>query len=149
MIEVRRTTSRDPAFAELVRLLDAELWERYGESQAAYAVHNVFSTETAIVAYIDGAPAGCGCFKAFDASSFELKRMFVAPAHRRAGVGRAVVGELEAWARELGATAVVLETGPRLREAVRLYESSGFQRIPNFGPYVGLADSICLRKPLS
>lgn len=147
-IELRRTTSRDPAFAALVRSLDVELAERDGDDHGLYAPHNVLTTETAVVASVDGAAAGCGCFKSVGDGAVELKRMFVAPAHRGAGVGAAVLRELEAWAGELGHAAIILETGPRNVEAVRLYETRGYTRIPNYGPYADIPSSICMRKPL-
>jgi putative acetyltransferase len=148
-IELRRTTSRDPVFAALLRELDAELAERDGDDHGLYAPHNILTTDTAVVAYRDGAPAGSGCFKPFaEDGTVELKRMFVAPAHRGAGIGAAVLRELEAWAAELGHTAIVLETGPRNTEAVRLYETRGYTRIANYGPYADIPSSICMRKPL-
>jgi len=51
---------------------------------------------------------------------------------------------LEQEARELGSKRIQLETGSKQPEAISLYETSGFGRIPNFGPYVGEASSVCL-----
>ncbi len=143
-----RTTSVDPAFIALTRALDADLYDRYGPIQDQYAPFNLLRTDTAVVAYDGELPVGCACMKPFDAEAPEVKRMFVAPSHRRAGVGRALIAELEAWARELGYAAMVLETGNRQPEAVALYERCGFARVPLFGPYVGLDYSICMRKDL-
>lgn len=148
MIRIARTTTRDPDFAMLVAELDRELFQEFRELQATYAVHNVLAADTAVVVYAGAAPVGCGAFKPFDASAVELKRMFVAPAHRRGGVGRAIVDALETWARELGYAAAVLETGTRLTAAIGLYGSLGYARIDNYGPYVGLEASVCMRKPL-
>jgi GNAT superfamily N-acetyltransferase len=147
-LELRRTTSRDPAFVALVRELDVELWQRYGELQAAYEVHTQVVADTAVLACADEVAIGCGCFRPYDASTIELKRMFVAAAHRGAGVGRAIVQALEAWARELGYTAAVLETGVLQPEAVALYTACGYTGIPSYGPYVGMATSICMGKQL-
>jgi GNAT superfamily N-acetyltransferase len=148
MVALRRTTSRDPAFVELTRRLDRELRDRYGELQDIYAAHNEVDSETALVAELDGEPVGCACFKRFDATTVELKRMFVAPERRWHGIGRAMVREIEAWAAELGSDAIVLETGVRQPEAIELYESCGFTLVDNFAPYVGLDTSVCFRKPL-
>lgn len=150
-VQVRRTDGRDPAYGALVRRLDAELWERYGELQATYDVHNVFVPDHVAIALRGEAAVGCGCIKPFEAAepTAELKRMFVAPEARRGGVGRAIVGALEAWARELGYAALVLETGTLQPEAVRLYEACGFTRIENYGPYAGMDTSVCMRKPLA
>jgi ribosomal protein S18 acetylase RimI-like enzyme len=42
----------------------------------------------------------------------------------------------------------VLETGNRQVPAVRLYESSGFTRIPAFGIYANDPTSVCFAKTL-
>ena len=145
---LRRTTSADPAFVELIRRLDAELRDRYGELQAAYAPHNVVVTDHAVVAYDDDVAVGSGCFKRIDPTTIEIKRMYVATERRGEGIGRSVLQELEAWARELGHTDAIVETGVRQPEAVELYEASGYTVIDNFPPYVGLATSVCLHKRL-
>ena len=147
---IRRTTGGDPDFIALAKALDAELRDEYGAAvQADYAQYNVVDTDTAVVAYVDGVPAGCGCFKRFDAGAAELKRMFVAITHRGTGVGRAVLDELEQWARTLGYRTLVLETGTRQASAIRMYERNGYARIPLYGPYAGMEYSICMRKSLA
>ncbi len=146
---IRRTTSTDPAFAALVRRLDADLRARYGDLQDSYAPHNILTTETAVVAEVDGEGVGCGCFKPWDTEAVELKRMFVAEDRRGTGIGRAIVAALEAWAKELGYRAVVLETGTLQHEAIALYEKVGYRRTPAWGPYVDLPASICMRKDLA
>lgn len=90
----------------------------------------------------------CGGIARFDESRAELKRMYVLPGLRGQGLGRRVLVELEAEARRLGYRAVVLETGDRQREALGLYESFGYQRIPCYPPYDSRALSICLEKAL-
>ena len=145
---IRRTTSTDPAFIALVRRLDAELRDRYGALQDIYAPHNVLVSDTVVVAEVEGVAIGCGALKAFDDETVELKRMFVSPERRGAGIGRQLVDALEAWARELGYRAIVLETGTLQREALALYEHAGYMRTEPWGPYIGLDTSICMRKAL-
>lgn len=148
-MNLRRTTSRDPEFRALIVRLDRELRGTYGDTvEDTYAQHNIVDTETVVVASIDDVAVGCGCFKAFDAETIELKRFFVDPAKRGAGIGRAVIGALEAWAMELGYRTAVLETGVEQARAIALYEATGYARIPNYGPYVDMPLSICLRKTL-
>jgi GNAT superfamily N-acetyltransferase len=62
----------------------------------------------------------------------ELKRIWTHAAHRRRGLARRVLAELEARARARGYARVYLTTGPRQPEAVRLYLSSGYT--PRFDP---------------
>ena len=150
MIEVLRTDSHDPRFRALVAELDADLWRRYGNLQAAYAPHNLIETlATVIVALDGGRPVGCGCFKPFGAGTVELKRMYVAPDARGRGIAGQVVAALEQWARELGFTAIALETGTKQHEAIALYTKLGFAPIDRFGPYVDLPLSVCMRKSLT
>lgn len=145
-----RCTTSSPLFAELVRELDAELGERYGEVQALYSPHNaVDEIATAVVATIGGRPIGCGCFKPHGPGTIELKRMYVRRDARGHRVATQIVGALEAWARELGHTVAVLETGDRQHEAVALYTRCGYTRTPCFPPYDQLPASICMRKPLA
>ncbi len=48
----------------------------------------------------------------------------------------------------LGYSGIVLETGDRQPEAVGLYESFGYERIPCYPPYDSRALSLCLEKRL-
>jgi putative acetyltransferase len=96
----------------------------------------------------DGRAVGCGGIARFDAARGEVKRMYVVPEARGRGLGRRLLEELEAQARALGYTSVVLETGDRQPEALGLYESAGFERIPCYPPYDSRALSLCFEKRL-
>ena len=149
MPEVRRTTSDDPGFRTLVAALDDELWQRYPDVQAEYAPHNAVDHIATVVVVVDGSrPIGCGCFKPRAPGTVELKRMFVMPEVRGRGVARQIVEALEQWARELGSTAMVLETGNNQPEAVALYTRQGFVQVARFAPYVDMPTSICMHKTL-
>jgi GNAT superfamily N-acetyltransferase len=89
---------------------------------------------------------GCGAIKKYDSQTAEIKRMFVHPDHRNKGVANSVLEELEAWARELGFTSCVLETSFKLENAIALYKKFGYQIIPNYGQYIGVESSVCMRK---
>jgi GNAT superfamily N-acetyltransferase len=73
----------------------------------------------------------------------EVKRMYVVPAARRAGLARLMLAHLEATARTSGADAVLLETGTRQPEALALYESAGYQRVEPFGHYREFPSNRC------
>ncbi|MGI4887250.1 MAG: GNAT family N-acetyltransferase [Janthinobacterium lividum] len=150
MLRLARTDSNNPDFQSLVALLDRYLAEIDGDEHAFYAqLNQIDYLKTVVVAYLGDEPVGCGAFRAYNAEAVEIKRMFVQPAHRGQGVAGAVLAELEAWAREAGYPAAVLETGKRQPAAVRLYEKSGYARIDNFGKYAGVANSVCLAKALA
>lgn len=95
-----------------------------------------------------GGAVGCGGICRFDETRAELKRMYVAPQARGLGLGRQVLEELEAHARRLGYRGIVLETGDRQPEALGLYASAGYQRIPCYPPYSGRSLSLCFEKTL-
>jgi GNAT superfamily N-acetyltransferase len=66
-----------------------------------------------------------------------VKRMYVAPAARRTGLGRRLVATLEA--RALGARRLVLETGIWQQAAIALYRATGFHPIPALRRIPGLS----------
>ncbi len=120
------------------------LAEYYAEVAARYPGWSPASGSTAsaaemsppsgrfLVAYIDGSPAGCGTVRRFDDATGEIKRMYVRPAARGRGLGRRILSELEAAARELGYSRVVLDTGDRMSEAEALYRSAGYREIADY-----------------
>jgi putative acetyltransferase len=96
----------------------------------------------------DGRAVACGGIARFDQSRGELKRMYVVPELRGRGLGRRLLVELEQAARRLGYGGVVLETGNLQPEALGLYETSGYERIPCYPPYDSRALSLCFEKRL-
>lgn len=91
---------------------------------------------------------GCGGICRFDETRAELKRMYVVPAERGHGLGRGLLEALEAEARRLGYTGIVLETGELQPESLGLYASAGYQAIPCYGVYAGRDWSRCFEKQI-
>jgi putative acetyltransferase len=150
MLYLVRSTSENPDFQQLVQLLDRDLAQRDGDEHGFYAQYNKIALiGHAVVAYVGEEPVGCGAFKEYAPDSVEIKRMFVQPAHRQRGVARAVLVELETWAAELGYANCVLETGKRQPEAIALYQRSGYALTANYGQYMGIDNSVCMRKMLT
>lgn len=147
MITCRRTDSNDPDFRKLVSMLDAELRELDGEDHAFYAQFNTITElRYAVVAYDGSEPVGSGALKAFSPDALEVKRMFVPVSKRNKGIASIVLRELEKWTQELGYSTCILETGNRQPDAIALYQKNGYNRIPNFGPYVEDENSVCFEK---
>ena len=145
-----RTNSQDEQFVALVRLLDADLRIRDGAEHDFYAAYNkIDSIAHVVVAYFDDTAVGCGAIKKFDDGTIEIKRMYVRPEQRGKGIAGEVLRELESWAVELGFGEAVLETGKKQPEAIRLYEKSGYNLIPNYGQYQGVDNSVCMKKSLT
>lgn len=85
-----------------------------------------------LVAELDGTPIGCGGVRMIAPDRGEVKHLWVRPAARGTGLGRALLTELEHRAADLGATEIVLDTNERLAAAQALYRSSGYVDIPPY-----------------
>jgi GNAT superfamily N-acetyltransferase len=138
--------------ARLIAALNAELTAMYPEEGATH--FRLDADEVAdgrgafLVAAVGDSYVGCGAVRLLDATSAELKRMYVDSSMRGHGVGRALLSALEKEARKLGAARVVLETGVRQKAALVLYERAGYERIDAYGEYALSPLSICLAKAL-
>lgn len=149
MLTFNKTNSDDADFRLLVTELDRDLAARYGEQQTFFNQFNKLDhIHHVIVAYNNRSPVGCGAFKLFEETVVEIKRMYVQPQQRGKGIAALLLQQLEQWAKAEGFTACVLETGLNQPEAIRLYEKTGYERIPNYGQYIGVDISICMRKEL-
>jgi putative acetyltransferase len=147
MIAIVRTSSDHPEFRKLIDLLNAELARLYGEEQKFFDQFNKLNTiRHAVLATDDGEPVGTGAIREYAANTMEIKRMFVLPEKRGQGIATRVLKELETWSLEMKYTKCILETGDKLPDAVKLYQKNGYQRMPNYGQYAGVASSLCFEK---
>jgi GNAT superfamily N-acetyltransferase len=148
-LKIKRTSTDDPHFIHLISLLDHELWVELEEDQATYDQYNkVPAISTAIIIYDDAKPIACGCYKKHDEHSVEIKRMFVDKDYRGKGILKMILNALENWATESGFKYAVLETSIHFGVAKSLYQGSGYSIIPNYDQYIGLEESVCMRKEL-
>jgi DNA-binding MarR family transcriptional regulator len=85
-----------------------------------------------LIAYLHAEPVACGAVKHLRGGPTDIKRMWVSPSARGLGIGRRLLGELEALAARSGATATRLETNRVLVEAIALYRSAGYREVPAF-----------------
>ncbi len=147
MISIVRTNSENEDFRALVTLLDGELQIRDGEEHHFYAQFNkIDNLREVVVAYFEEIAIGCGAIKAYTERTVEVKRMFVKAENRGKGVAGKILGELETWANELNFDECILETGFKQPEAIALYKKSGYEVIHNYGQYVGVDNSLCMKK---
>lgn len=136
--------------AALLEELDRDWLDRYPRQNShGVKLHEIEGDQGFfVVARFDGRPASCGAKRVLEPGVGEVKRMFVRPEARRRGVARAVLAKLEATAREMGLHTLRLETGALQPEAIALYETHGYRRIPCFGEYVSDPMSVCYEKTL-
>ncbi len=81
-----------------------------------------------------GEPSGLACLRENADGIGEIKRMYVRPAYRRQGVGRALLVQLLNEANAIGYHCIRLDSARFMSDAHRLYRSLGFQEI---APYPG------------
>lgn len=100
----------------------------------------------------DGADVvGIGALKRLSESHGELKSMHTAQAHRRSGIGRAMLQHIVAEARKLGLFRLSLETGSwsYFAPARELYSRHGFVECPPFGNYAADPNSVFMTLELA
>lgn len=103
----------------------ADLGSHYGPP------HGLF-----LLAWVDGAVAGCGGFRPLRDVDYpnacEMKRLFVRPAFRGFGLGRRLAQALTEHALEAGYSTMLLDTLDDMEAARGLYESLGFEEVPPY-----------------
>ncbi len=130
-VEARRVHWDDPETRLLRDELTHEYVSRYGEGGRAEISRydaSLFTPPegTLLLLYENGEAIAGGGFKRYDEHTAELKRIWTHSGHRRRGLGRRVVAELEREAVELGYRRLYLTTGPRQPEAKGLYLATGY-----------------------
>lgn len=136
-LELREEAYDGPAASALVAAVQQEYVDRYGGPDDSPVDPGEFAPPHGrfLVGYLNGRPVATGGIRRAGPDSVEIKRMFVVADARGRGLSRVVLARLESLASEMGARRVVLETGSRQPEAMRLYETSGYERIDGFGHY--------------
>ncbi|MFQ6547175.1 GNAT family N-acetyltransferase [Aestuariibius sp. 2305UL40-4] len=145
-------TRIDPLHPDALRLIAGS----EAEQSALYPPHlrHAFSPQQLIdddirfyAACRDGAALACGGYGSYDGYA-ELKRIYVDPAHRGAGLADAIIDICEADAAAEGLPLMRLETGEASPAALRIYTRLGYTRCGPFGPYEENGSSVFMEKPL-
>ncbi len=82
-----------------------------------------------LLAINDQHAVGCVALRRWSATDAEMKRLYIQPAYRHLGIGRALAQCIVERARELGYRRVVLDTLDSMQGAQALYRSLGFVSI--------------------
>jgi GNAT superfamily N-acetyltransferase len=137
MIEVRSVRADEAPASDLVAAMVTELTPLYGRidvPQAPTATPEQMSPPHGgfLVIYEDDRAVAGGGLKRLDATTCEIKRMFVVPEARGRGLAVRLLAALEDEARRLGYVMARLDTGPLQPHAQRMYERAGYRPIHNF-----------------
>jgi putative acetyltransferase len=89
------------------------------------------------VADLVGTPVGSVVLTADGKGEAKLSKLFVNASYRGRGIGRRLLLHAMAEGRARGFQRLYLETRTAYREAVRLYEATGWQRGPDLPPDYG------------
>ncbi|WP_040802501.1 GNAT family N-acetyltransferase [Nocardia concava] len=135
---VFHVAQHDPLAAPLLAELAIEYSGRYGGTPGevhadltGYSAHHFAPPHGDLLIVVEnGEPVAGGAFQRYDANTAELKRIWTASEHRRQGLGRFVLEQLEAEILRRGYRRIYLTTGPRQPEAVALYLAAGYTALP-------------------
>ena len=158
-ITIESVPWNDPRAVALRTAMDEEMGTRYASAwdewdpdaaqraQAALTV-NPDDIQATFLAVVDGQAVGHAALRRLG-TEWELKRVVTLPGHRGLGISRTLIAAVEAAAIADGAGRIILQTGDRQPEAVRLYEWLGYRPIPSYPPYDVLPMSLCFARDLS
>jgi GNAT superfamily N-acetyltransferase len=150
-LELREEPYDGPIAQQLIDAVQQEYVVRYGAPDTTPVEPNEFAPPGGrfVVGYLDTQAVAMGGVRRIDTGTVEIKRMYVVPQVRGRGLSRVVLAHLESLARDVGASRILLETGPKQPEAMRLYETSGYERVEGFGHYRCEPDSVSYGKTLT
>jgi GNAT superfamily N-acetyltransferase len=138
-LEVRLVAYSDPLMAPMLADLSREYHARYHEfADEVDAMLRPRPGEFEppsggmLLLLLDGRPVAGGGFCRYDECTAEVKRVWTQAAHRRRGLARRLLTELEAEIRGRGYRRIYLTTGPRQPEARALYLATGYR--PGYDP---------------
>lgn len=129
------TTSEDfevirKLFCEYAAELDFDLcFQNFDSELDNLPNHYLAAGGVVLLSEVDAMPVGCVGMRVVGPKTCEMKRLFVKPVYRRAGIGRALAIAIIDEARSRGFQTMLLDTLPQMREAIALYRALGFRDV--------------------
>ena len=150
-LNIRQVTWANPVGADLRAAQQAELDARFGTSDHEPGPPpSEADTAVFLVAHdkASGQPVGCGGLRILDEHTAEIKRLYVLPVHPRLRGGQLHPGG--PGSPRPRPRHHLHHRGGRLGAARRpaFLRDSGFEPVPNFGPYIGVEHSYCYAKAI-
>ncbi|WP_163407676.1 GNAT family N-acetyltransferase [Flavobacterium ajazii] len=149
ILSIKITNPNDEKTFQITEELSANLFNRFGSdgknSFTDWQYDNfkfVF-----VIAELNNEIVGCGAIRPINENTGEVKRMYSKLPRKK--IGQTVLDFLEAKAKSIGYTNLILETRIKNNEAVQFYLKQGYNVIPNYGKYADRPEAICFGKSLT
>lgn len=106
----------------------------FDSSAAVVAAAGAFAAPRGVFVVVRTAAGtvGCGGVQWLDDRRGEIKRMWVDPDARGAGIGRRLLQFLEAVVVSSGRSVIVLDTNSALTEAIAMYRANGYSSVERY-----------------
>ncbi|KUI13116.1 GNAT family acetyltransferase [Mycobacterium sp. GA-1285] len=154
-LEFVAVRQEDPLAEPLLAELAVEYSQRYGPPEDAvrewlrgHPEEFVPPDGDLVLGLLGDRPVTGGAFCRFDDTTAELKRIWTDSRHRRQGLAKALLAELEARIVGRGYRRIYLTTGDRQPEAEALYVSAGYERLAEPLPADGDVFPVAFAKAL-
>ena len=150
MITYRQPIALDiPVLASYEKLLFP--YSPWNTAQFKEEFAGIPTTRFMSVAEADNTIIGyCGVFLPAPGVEADILTVAVLPEYRRQGIAREFMRQIEEWARERGASAMMLEVEHTNESAIELYKSLGYMKISVRMDYYGPGkDAFVMRKEFS
>ncbi len=86
-------------------------------------------TGSLLLATLNNQPAGCIALKGHNATTGELKRLYVRSTFRGRKIGRQLVDAVIEKARDMGYQRLILDSHISMKSAHAIYEAAGFRKV--------------------
>jgi putative acetyltransferase len=137
-LEVDIRLAESPGDLAVLRQLWEEYWASFGLpmdfqgfGQELLGLPGVYGAEggALLLAFDSSEPAGTIALRRLDATSGEVKRLYLRPKFRGHGLGRRLLGAVIDLATAIPYDCLYADTLPSMMEALSLYQRVGFQRV--------------------